>query len=92
MKPGPQRRTVARVEAVEHATQRVAVDRARKTELGRRSADPQAARLSAAGGVLLDAVADAVDRVDAHLCLVEVVLGLAGRELADREHRACTSR
>ena len=40
----------------------------------------------AADVVLLDPVADAVDHVDPPLRLVEVVLGLAGRELADRQH------
>jgi hypothetical protein len=33
--------------------------------------------------ILLRALADALDRVDAALRLVEVVLGLAGHELAD---------
>ena len=54
--------------------------------------DPAAARLGAAGVVLLDAVADALDHVHAHLGLLEVVPGLAGRELADRKHRSRLSR
>ena len=36
---------------------------------------------------ILHAVADALHYVDAPLGLIKVVLGLAGRELADRKHR-----
>ena len=86
-----QRRAVARIQPGEHATQRVAVNPARETERRRRRADPHSARFCAAGVVLLNAATDALDRVDAHLCLVEVVLGLAGRELADRKHREGTA-
>jgi hypothetical protein len=74
------------VEAGEDAPQCVAVDRAREAERCAAGADPRAARFGAAGVVLLDAVADAVDRVHAHLALLEVVPGLAGRQLANRKH------
>ena len=83
----PQRRPIQRIKAGEDAPQRIAVDRARRGRAPRRRADPRAARFSAAGVVLLHAVADAVDRVHAHLALLEVVPGLAGRQLADRKHR-----
>ena len=46
-------------------------------------AQPNAASLEPADVVLLQAALDAVDHVDAHLGLVEVVLGLSGRELSD---------
>ncbi len=47
----------------------------------RAAAKPLAADLAAAGVVVLDAPADALDHVDAPLRLVEVVGGLVGREL-----------
>ncbi len=79
----PQRRAIQRIKARQDAAQRVAVDRAREPERRASRADPGTARLGAAGVVLLHAVADAVDGVYAHLSLLEVVLGLAGRQLAD---------
>jgi hypothetical protein len=36
--------------------------------------------------VVLDPLADALNDVDTVLGLVEVVLGLSGRQLADRQH------
>ena len=56
-------------------------------EPARAGAHPLTARLGAAEVVLLDAIADALHRVDASLNLIEVVLGLAGgHELVNREH------
>lgn len=52
---------------------------------------PLAARLMRAEVVLLEALANAGDHVQARLCLVEVVGGLVRRGLADREH-ACQAR
>ena len=76
-----------RVHAGQDATQRVTVDRAREAQRGASRADPGTAGFSAAGVVLLDAVTDAVDCVHANFALLEVVPGLAGRQLADRKHR-----
>jgi hypothetical protein len=48
--------------------------------------NPLATRFVSADVVLLEPIPDALDDVDAPLRLVEVVPGLAGDQLADREH------
>ena len=88
----PQRRPVQRIQTLEHPAKCLAAHRPFDVERPAAGFDPAASGLGAAGVVLLDAVADAQDRVDAHLSLVEVALGLAGRQLADRKHRCRLSR
>ena len=82
-----QGRSIQRIQAREDAPQRVAADGPGEAERRASGADPRTACFGAAGVVLLNAVADAVDCVDPCLSLLEVVLGLAGRQLADRKHR-----
>ncbi len=82
----PERRAVPRIAPGEHAPQILSLHRPVEPELAPRRTEPLAARLRRAEVVVLDPFGHAVDDVDADLRLVEVVLGLAGRELADREH------
>jgi hypothetical protein len=58
-----------------------------QAEPGSRTPGPFPARPSLLGVVVLQPLGDAVDNVDPPLRLVEVVAGLAGHDLADREHR-----
>ena len=73
----PQRRAIQRIKAGQGTPQGIAVNRAREAQRHPSRADPGAACFGAAGVVLLHAVADAVDRVHAHLALLQVVPGLA---------------
>ena len=82
----PQFRAVVRVKTIEHPPQRVPTDLAAKPELAGRGANPSTACLARTDVVVLDPSADALHHVDPRLSLVEVVLGLSGRELADRKH------
>ena len=75
-------------EAAKDPTQRFAFDGPNEAERRRPATEPRAARFGASGVVVLETVADALDGVDAPLGLVEVILGLAGHEFADREHEA----
>jgi hypothetical protein len=72
------RRTVARIHARQHGTQRRGLDRPAQPEASTATTGPAPACLAAAGVVLLGALSDAVDRVDPPLCLIQVVPGLAG--------------
>ena len=64
------------VEARQRAMQRLGVDLALQLELVGGGAEPPAGRLALAGVLVLDALADGL----------EVVVGLAGSELSDRQH------
>ena len=82
----PQRSPVARVQPGQHVAKRLGRDIAAEPELTRGCADPLSPSLARRQVVVLDPLAHALRHVDALLRLVEVVLGLAGRQLADREH------
>jgi hypothetical protein len=66
----------------------VVVDRSLDLEVASQGADPLAGRFGAAEVVVLDAGRDAGRMVDPAPRLLEVVVGLAGGELPDREHGA----
>jgi hypothetical protein len=82
-----QRRTIP-IAPFQNRAEMLAVDAARESELASAHAHPLTPRLDPAGVVLLDAVADGLDHVDPPLGLIEVVAGLPGHELVDRQHGA----
>jgi hypothetical protein len=81
-----QRSPVARVQPGQHVAKRLGRDVAAEPELACGRADPLSPSLTRRQVVVLDPVAHALRHVDTSLRLVEVVLGLAGRQLADREN------
>jgi hypothetical protein len=81
----PQHRPVTRIEPREHRAQLRAVDITGQTELGAARPHPHPARLTGTDVVLLRAL-QALDRIDATLLHIEVVVSLAGPELADGKH------
>jgi hypothetical protein len=82
----PQRPPVVR-DPGEDRPQALPVNAAVEPESSAAATEPHAACLRTTDVVLLEPTFDALYNVDTALCLVEVVLGLAGRELADRKQR-----
>ena len=84
--PGP------RMRAVEDPPQRIVADLAVEAQQPRGRTHPDAARLRPAQVVVLDTRADRLSARHVPLRLLEVVVGLAAREFADRKHRHRPSR
>jgi hypothetical protein len=82
----PKRPPIAGMESTQKPAQLDGLDRTAERELPTRRSDPLAPSLLPFDVVVLEPLADTHDDVDATLRLVEVVPGLAGDELADREH------
>src|SRR3954464_2015311 len=78
--------------AAEHTLEFRHADRALQTERCRPRAHPGAARLGARQVVVLNSRADSAGAGHRPVRLLEVVVGLAGGELSDRQHETVSTR